>query len=64
LLCGVADKTGSCLGLGIVSGIDFTRRSLALFTPVSRQRIRIVQFGDMYVDRRGRELHLGRLGHF
>jgi polynucleotide 5'-hydroxyl-kinase GRC3/NOL9 len=64
LLCGVADKTGECLGLGIVSSIDFARRSLALYTPVSRQRIRIVQFGDMYVDRQGRELHLGRLGHF
>jgi len=64
LLCGVADKTGSCVGLGIVSGIDFVRRRLALYTPVARQQIRIVQFGDMYVDRQGCELHLGRRGHF
>ncbi len=64
LLCGVADKTGECLGLGIVSGIDFGRRSLALWTPVPKHRIRIVQFGDMYLDRHGHELHLGRQGHF
>lgn len=64
LLCGVADKTGNCLGLGIISSIDFVRRRLTLYTPVSRRHIRIVQFGDMYVDRQGRELHLGRQGYF
>lgn len=64
LLCGVADATGKCLGLAIVTGIDFPRRSLALYTPVPRQRIRIVQLGDMYVDRSGRELHLGRRAVF
>lgn len=64
LLCGVADKTGECLGLGIVSSIDFARRSLTLYTPVPRRHIRIVRLGDLYLDRQGRELHLGRLGHF
>jgi polynucleotide 5'-hydroxyl-kinase GRC3/NOL9 len=64
LLCGVADKLGNCLGLGIVSAVDFARRRLMLYTPVSKRDIRIVQFGDMYLDRQGHELHLGRMGHF
>lgn len=64
LLCGVADGAGECLGLAIGSGIDFARRSLTIYTPVPNGRIRIVRFGDLYLDRNGRELHLGRLGHF
>jgi len=64
LLCGVADGAGECLGLAIGSGIDFARRSLTLYTPVPKGRIRIVRFGDLYLDRNGRELHLGRLGNF
>lgn len=64
LLCGVADRAGSCLGLGILAAIDFGRGRLVLFTPVPRRQIRIVQLGDLYLDREGRELHHGRLGHF
>lgn len=64
LLCGVADHKGDCIGLGIISGIDFSRRTLTLCTPVPKQRIRILQFGDMYLEPGGRELHLGRLGRF
>lgn len=64
LLCGVADGAGGCLGLGIVSGIDFTRSSFTLYTAAPKRRIRIVQFGDLYLDRDGHELHHGRLGHF
>ncbi len=64
LLCGVADGAGKCLGLAIGSGIDFARRSLMLYTSVPKARIRIVLFGDLYLDRNGHELHLGRLGYF
>jgi len=64
LLCGVADGAGECLGLGIVSGIDFIRRSFTLYTALPKRRIRIVQFGDLYLDRDGQELHHGRVGHF
>ncbi|MEW6765729.1 MAG: Clp1/GlmU family protein [Pseudomonadota bacterium] len=64
LLCGVADGHGDCLGLGIIRGIDFARRRLSLWTPVPKHRIRILQFGDMYLEPGGRELHLGRLGRF
>lgn len=64
LLCAVAEGGGGCLGLAIITGVDLARRSLTLHTPVPRRPIRIVQFGDMYLDPTGRELHSGRLGAF
>lgn len=64
LLCSAVDRAGNCMGLAICTGIDFTRLSLMLYTAVPKRRIRIVQFGDMYLDREGRELRLGRLGQF
>ena len=56
LLCGVADATGRCLGLGIIEHIDFAGRTLALTTAVERAGVRIVQFGDVYVTPEGGEL--------
>ncbi len=56
LLCGVADATGRCLGLGIIERIDFAGRAIALTTPVDQAKVRIVQFGDMYVTPDGGEL--------
>jgi polynucleotide 5'-hydroxyl-kinase GRC3/NOL9 len=56
LLCGIADATGRCLGLGIIERIDFAGRTIALTTPVERDKVRIVQFGDVYVTPDGGEL--------
>jgi polynucleotide 5'-hydroxyl-kinase GRC3/NOL9 len=56
LLCGVADATSRCLGLGIIEHIDFAGHSIALTTAVERDRVRIVQFGDVYVTPEGGEL--------
>jgi polynucleotide 5'-hydroxyl-kinase GRC3/NOL9 len=56
LLCGVADATGRCLGLGIIDHIDFPGRIIALTTAVERDKVRIVQFGDVYVTPEGGEL--------
>lgn len=64
LLCGVTDRGGECLGLGIITGIDFERRTLSLHTAVPKRRIRVLQLGDLYLARDGRELHAGRRGHF
>lgn len=64
LLCGMADRTGHCRGLGIITGIDFVQRRFTLYTPVPRSQVAILQFGDMYLDRDGHELHLGRRGQF
>jgi len=56
LLCGVADSVGRCLGLGIIEQIDFVGRTIALTTAVQRDRVQIVQFGDVYVTSEGGEL--------
>lgn len=56
LLCGVADETGRCRGLGIIETIDFTKRAIALITPVKSEQVRIVQFGDQCVKPDGSEL--------
>ncbi len=56
LLCGIADATGRCLGLGIIERIDFASRTIALTTPIERDKVRIVQFGDLYVTPEGGEL--------
>lgn len=64
LLCGVADGGGSCLGLAICTGIDFAARNITLYAPIPKRDIRIVLFGDLYLDRDGHELYLGRRGQF
>jgi polynucleotide 5'-hydroxyl-kinase GRC3/NOL9 len=56
LLCGIADSSGRCLGLGIIERIDFAGRTIALTTPVEHDKVRIVQFGDVYVTPDGGEL--------
>jgi polynucleotide 5'-hydroxyl-kinase GRC3/NOL9 len=56
LLCGIADATGRCLGLGIIDRINFTSGTIALVTAVERDKVRIIQFGDMYITPEGGEL--------
>jgi polynucleotide 5'-hydroxyl-kinase GRC3/NOL9 len=56
LLCGIADATGRCLGLAIIDHIDFAGGTIALTTAVERDKLRIVQFGDVYVTPEGGEL--------
>lgn len=56
LLCGMADAISRCLGLGIIERIDFVARTITLTTPVERDKVRIIQFGDVYVTPEGGEL--------
>ncbi len=56
LLCGIADATGRCLGLGIIERIDFAAGTITLVTPVEQDKVRIIQFGDVYVTAEGGEL--------
>lgn len=56
LLCGVADGHDQGVGLALVEGIDFGRRSVALFSPVPREKLRVIQFGDLYLAWDGSEL--------
>lgn len=55
LLCGVADRFGEGLGIGIIKSIDFERLQVLLLTPVSVKRIKVLQFGDLYVSPDGQE---------
>lgn len=56
LLCGLADAGGDGVGLAIVDRIDFRGRSIAFFSPAPTDRIKVIQFGDLYVATDGREL--------
>jgi hypothetical protein len=52
----VAGQQGHGLGLAILQGLDFANETVRLWTPVSVERIKILQFGDLYVHPDGREL--------
>jgi len=56
LLCGVARRRNEGLGLARVLHIDFARQTIALHTPVPVARIKVLQFGTLYVDATGCEL--------
>ncbi|WP_119460781.1 Clp1/GlmU family protein [Rhodospirillaceae bacterium SYSU D60014] len=56
LLCGIADRAGAGTGLAIIEAIDGRDDTISLITPVPRDRINLLQLGDMRIDRDGREL--------
>ena len=56
LLCGVADERNYGTGLAIIEAIDFGRRTLSLISPVPRERLSVLQLGDLYLGADGREL--------
>ena len=60
LLCGVLDSHSEMMGLAILEEIDFRSETASLFTPVPSGKIAIVQSGDLYLDREGRELGKAR----
>jgi polynucleotide 5'-hydroxyl-kinase GRC3/NOL9 len=63
LLCGVADAGNGGVGLALLERIDFDRRTVSLVSPVPAEKLRVLQLGDLYVGRDGRELgHVGREG--
>ncbi|HWE16373.1 MAG TPA: Clp1/GlmU family protein [Hyphomicrobiaceae bacterium] len=56
LLCGVADECNRGVGLALIESIDFGRRSVFLISPVPAGQVRVLQLGDLYIARDGREL--------
>ncbi len=56
LLCGAANGKNHCLGLALAQRIDFSARTISLFTPVPAERIRIVQLGSIYLYPDGRQV--------
>ena len=64
LLCGAADRGSFGTGLAIIKKIDFPAGIISLITPVPAERIKIIQFGDIYLDSSGRELDRKKPGFF
>lgn len=64
LLCGVLNASAECCGLGIIERINFAPARLHLFTPVPCGKISALQFGDLYIDRHGRQLGRKQPGWF
>jgi hypothetical protein len=42
--------------LALIESIDFSRRSVFLISPVPAGQVRVLQLGDLYIARDGREL--------
>jgi len=55
LLVGLLDDRRGFLGLGVVNKIDYKNRVLKITTPY-REKVDIVQFGQVKVDKLGREI--------
>ncbi len=55
LLVGLLSDDRDFLGLGVIQGIDYEKGVLKLYTPY-RGKVGIVQFGQVKVDRYGKEL--------
>jgi len=64
LLCGVADRINTGLGLAIIGGIDLRKRTVRLVSPVKREAIEVLQMGDIYVSMDGRALGSRKPGDF
>lgn len=56
LLCGVTDEQDRGVGLALLESIDFGRRCVVLSSPVPPEKLRVIQFGDLYVALDGSEL--------
>jgi len=55
LLVGLENEKGAFLGIGIIRGIDYTRRVMKVYTPVS-EGVSTVCMGQVKLDEKGREL--------
>ena len=55
LLVGLLDKNRQFLGLGMIDRIDYENRILKIYTPY-RDKIGIIQFGQIKIDEKGKEL--------
>jgi polynucleotide 5'-hydroxyl-kinase GRC3/NOL9 len=60
LLCGVLNAENEVLGLALLQEIDVGKEMISLLTPVEPEKIKIIQGGDLYLHRDGRELAIRR----
>jgi polynucleotide 5'-hydroxyl-kinase GRC3/NOL9 len=57
LLVGLQDERGKFLGIGILCGVDYKRKVMKVYTPVS-EGVATIRFGQIKLDRNGREIGL------
>jgi polynucleotide 5'-hydroxyl-kinase GRC3/NOL9 len=57
LLVGLLDSNRKFVGLGVITGIDYERRTLKVLTPAKSQ-IAFVQFSQVKLDKYGREVEI------
>ena len=54
---GLEDEEDKFLGIGILDGVDYKRKSLKIFTPVS-EKVSTLCFGQIKLDKNCREIGL------
>ncbi len=57
LLAGLQDEQGKFLGIGILCGVDYKRRVMKVYTPVT-ENVSTIRFGQIKLDENGREIGL------
>jgi polynucleotide 5'-hydroxyl-kinase GRC3/NOL9 len=57
LLVSLQDAKGKFLGIGVLSGIDYERRTIKVYTPVNG-KISTISMGQIKLDKKGREIGL------
>ena len=57
LLVGLKDEEDNFLGIGILHGVDYKRRVLKVYTPVS-EKVSMLCFGQIKLDKNCREIGL------
>ena len=57
LLVGLMDEADKFLGIGILDGVDYKRKALKIYTPVS-EKVSALCFGQMKLDKNCREIGL------
>ena len=54
LLVALQNELDEFLGIGVLGGVDYRRRTMKVYTPVG-QDVAIVRFGQIKLDKKGRE---------
>ncbi|MFQ6081401.1 MAG: Clp1/GlmU family protein [Candidatus Bathyarchaeia archaeon] len=60
LLLALLDAPGNFLGIGVLCGVDYKRRVMKVYTPVS-ENVSTIHVGQMKLDKRGGEIGLNPL---
>lgn len=57
LLIALHNELGELLGIGVLSGVDYRRKTVKIYTPVSKN-VAIIRFGQVKLDKNGKEIGL------